>query len=919
MVGKASNIRLSRGRLRHLGVGLLIVWVMISLATAWSADENGRVSREVSIEWSAGQPTGQILVSGGVLAGLKVSRGKGAIQAPDRFTSSESGGLRLDLSVVGNDIRYGKGGTIVTLATREHPFSFFLRDVTRDQPIFIPAYWIIVATGGDQRSYRDIETEIRARGMQTKLQQIESEAEETFEDAAQNTRELKCPTWLGLSRDVRIFEVDVRLESITPRFHGTDVTLPESQGKPIQYQFLMGRGWSVADSITRRLDDGIFPILHGTVVDDDISYELTAFAALEASPLTAGNVRGTHFLVADGYGLGHMFTQEQQAQRDALLPAEMNREEETVLCLRVVAVNTKPVPRYAFFRNVAPNLGRASSGGKAPWTLDGRRGFSVFESGRVFAVSKLDGKPLAAEELAILLEPGEASTLTVYLPHRPISVERAARLANRNFEEALESSRQYWREKLAAATQIELPERRITEMIRAGLLHLDLVSYGLEPDGTLVPTIGRYTAIGTESSPIMQFMDTMGWHDVARRAATFFLDKQHEDGFIQNFGDYMVETGAALWSMGEHYRLTRNEQWAKQIQPQVIKACEYMLQWRQRNMREDLRGRGYGLLDGKTADPEDPFHSFMLSGYAYLGMSRVAEMLKDVDAAAARKWSGEAQAFKADIRRAFAEAMAKSPVIPLADGSWCPTVPPWVEYRGPLALFADGGNWFTHGAVVGRDSLLGPLYLVFTEVIGPDELEATFLLNFHNDLMTKRNVAFSQPYYSRHPVVHLWRGEVKPFLKAYYNTVAALADRETYTFWEHFFHASPHKTHEEGWFLMQTRWMLWMEQGDTLKLLSGVPRSYLEDGKRIDIRNASSYFGTFSLSVNSELNKGLIRASVECATDRAPKRIILRLPHPLGRRATAASGGKYDPETETVLVETFTGRTEVSLTFDSRR
>jgi hypothetical protein len=260
--------------------------------------------------------------------------------------------------------------------------------------------------------------------------------------------------------------------------------------------------------------------------------------------------------------------------------------------------------------------------------------------------------------------------------------------------------------------------------------------------------------------------------------------------------------------------------------------------------------------------------------------------------------------------------MARSPLIPLADGTWCPTVPPWPEYRGPLVLYANGGKYFTHGAMVSRDSLLGPLYLVFTEVIGPEEASAAFMLNFHNDLMTQRNAAFSQPYYSRHPVVHLQRGEVKPFLKAHYNTVAAHAARETYTFWEHFFHASPHKTHEEAWFLMQTRWMLWMEQADTLRLLCGVPRSYLEDGKHIEIRNASSYFGTFSLRVDSELQQGRIRATVECAGERAPRNIILRLPHPLGLRATRASGGKYDTATESVLIEPFIGRAEVVLSFN---
>ena len=285
-------------------------------------------------------------------------------------------------------------------------------------------------------------------------------------------------------------------------------------------------------------------------------------------------------------------------------------------------------------------------------------------------------------------------------------------------------------------------------------------------------------------------------------------------------------------------------------------------------------------------------------------------MLQKVDPAASAKWQHEAEAFKADIRRAFAESVGRSPVVPLGDGTWCPTAPPWVEYRGPLALFADGGNWFTHGSMVTRDSLLGPLYLAFQEVLDPNEQATDFLLKFHSELMTKRNVAFSQPYYSRHPVIHLRRGEVKPFLKDYYNAFAALADRQTYTFWEHFFHASPHKTHEEAWFLMQTRWMLYMERGQTLELLAGVPRGYFEDGKNIEIKRAASYFGAVSLKAESKLSDGRIVGSVECPVERGLKRVELRLPHPEGRRPTSVSGGQYNPETERVTVEPFSGRAE---------
>jgi hypothetical protein len=220
--------------------------------------------------------------------------------------------------------------------------------------------------------------------------------------------------------------------------------------------------------------------------------------------------------------------------------------------------------------------------------------------------------------------------------------------------------------------------------------------------------------------------------------------------------------------------------------------------------------------------------------------------------------------------------------------------------------------------MVTRDSLLGPLYLVFQEVLEPHELASDFLLGFHSELMLTRNVAFSQPYYSRHAIVHLRRGEVRPFLATYYNTFAAHADRQTYSFWETFWHASPHKTHEEAWFLMQTRWMLWMEQGDTLRLLAGVPRAYFEDGKHIEIKNAASYFGPVSLRTDSKLSDGKIVAALDYPLDRGLKRVELRLPHPLGRRPTSVAGGKYNPATETVTVEPFNGHAEVVLYFNEK-
>jgi hypothetical protein len=898
------------------GVGPILLVSLIAsagVAGAPSAPARAPVARNIAVVWERGPVEGRIELSGGSVKATSITRG--AVGEANTFFSRSGDPVRLELSVEGTPAERGGRRAVVTVRTKAQPFSFFVDDVHARYPILVTAYGIAVMEASDRRTYDEIRRDISSRALRTELQRMASEPEETFEGAASQVRSLKCPTWLGLGRDMRIFAVGERLDSIQPRFHAAAVTLPERGDRPVSCQLRMGRGWGPVENITRRLEDGVLPILHGTLVDGDVRYDLTAFVSLERSPLTAENVRGTHYLVADGHADGHMFTDSQRALYETLLPGEMNRDEETVLCLKVEATNTAAVPRYAWFRGAWP----ATEAGHTPqaegYSLDPETGFTVLDGGRVYAISRLDGDPLSNQEVAVLVEPGEKATYELLLPHRPVSRERAVLLAANRFGERHAECRRFWLGRLARAARVELPEPRIQEMVRAGLLHLDLVAYGKEPDGPLAATIGLYSPIGSETSPIVQFMDSMGWHREARRSLTYFLDKQHEDGFMQNFGGYMLETGAVLWSLGEHYRYTRDDEWVRAIEPKLARSARFILDWRARNLREELRGNGYGMLEGKTADPNDPFRSFMLNGYHYLGLQRVSEMLARVDPGESARLAREAQAFRADIRRGFLEAMARSPVVPLGDGTWVPSVPPWVGYRGPVSLYADGGQWFTHGAFPVRDSLLGPLYAVFQEVIDPLSTEATFALQAHSELMTDRNVAFSQPYYSRHPILHLRRGEVNAFSKAFYNAAASLADRETYTFWEHYFHASPHKTHEEAWFLMENRWRLYLEEGDTLSVLPGVPRAYLEDGKKIEIDGMKSYFGPLRLSVRSELAQRRIVAHVECRSDHGPRHVRLRLPHPQGLKAVAADGGRYQPDEESVLIEAFTGRADVTLVF----
>ncbi|NQU09995.1 hypothetical protein HQ590_04335, partial [bacterium] len=175
-----------------------------------------------------------------------------------------------------------------------------------------------------------------------------------------------------------------------------------------------------------------------------------------------------------------------------------------------------------------------------------------------------------------------------------------------------------------------------------------------------------------------------------------------------------------------------------------------------------------------------------------------------------------------------------------------------------------------------------------------------------------------QQYYSRHDYAHLVRGEINSFLTDYYHSLT-IADPELYSFWEHFSmnEQGPYKTHEQAWFLMQTRWMLYLEQGDTLRLLAGVPRAWLADGQTIAFSGMKSYFGAVTVRVQSDVAQGRITARVSCPGPHRPRQVTIRLPPPERRRGCTATGGRYDPDRETVVIDAFTGEAEVRLGFCS--
>jgi len=110
-----------------------------------------------------------------------------------------------------------------------------------------------------------------------------------------------------------------------------------------------------------------------------------------------------------------------------------------------------------------------------------------------------------------------------------------------------------------------------------------------------------------------------------------------------------------------------------------------------------------------------------------------------------------------------------------------------------------------------------------------------------------------------------------------------------------------------------------MEQPDGLHLALGSARSWLRQGGAVGIRQAPTHFGDVSYRIESDLDKGVIRAEIEPPVREQPKQIVLHLRHPLRKpmqRVTVNGKPTQDfdaerelvrlaPGTETLKVEAF--------------
>ncbi|MFH1717925.1 MAG: hypothetical protein ABIF19_11275 [Planctomycetota bacterium] len=815
---------------------------------------------------------------------------------PPSTAGGKTDGIRATVLYAGTKGCNSFDETIVTVRCADETFSFAVPDLIAWGHIFLPDFDVIVRRAGDGTTYAAARQSWRQSRSENIYIRVAGEEEQTF-PRAWNDIPAKEPFYIPLGFDGgrQYFGLEPDGSAFCRhnwlnRIPGKDTKRCLHDGDAIRYRL----GLSDAEPVERGILDGCLPMVVGQWQRHGVRYRQTAFVV----PFD-GVPEGDKPIYADDTLLLMM-----------RLDIERAAAEDANAGLDLDVVTKGP-------EQLAVDDGMVFVAGTQPRRL--RMLVTSPDAAGRYSLEPRDNKIAYAARLTT-----DAPTRTLYIAVPYITLtepQEWAKLREQRCDKAFEAVRSYWRRRIEQGTRIVTPEPMINDFYNAHVSHL-LLNTDREVGASerYVARVGTfsYGAYSNESCMMVSDLDRRGYHKRAEQALETWLHYQGSVGLPGDFsttegqfygargyemGGYNQHHGFVLWCLGEHYRYTRDRDWLSKAAPKIVKGCDWIINERKRTVaaadRSPIRAIERGLLPaGNLEDIRDWRIWLSTNVYSWWGMDSAARALADAGLPDGPRLLEEAAAYRRDIVAAFTEAMCRSPVVRLRDGSWIPHIPPEVHRRGRTF------GWIT-------ETLEGPIHMIRTGLIGPWDRTATWIIQDYEDNLyiseqygyNITGEQFDKYWFSRggisqqanllcNPIPYLLRDEPKHFLRAYFNAFAASYFPDTRMMTEHALpnigdHRGDHyKSSDEANSTYWLRLMFVEERGDELVLGAAIPRYWLADGKSCGIENARTYFGPMSVKYESKVSQGRIEATLDPPHRNPPKKIYVRFRHPEGERMT---------------------------------
>jgi hypothetical protein len=499
---------------------------------------------------------------------------------------------------------------------------------------------------------------------------------------------------------------------------------------------------------------------------------------------------------------------------------------------------------------------------------------------------------------------------------------------------------------LEQGVQIRVPEEVVNNIYKAQILYTQPMMVQAADRDYYMPVQGYLGVWPWEAMKMLGPLDATGYHQDVGKSLEYFLkmqDRYPPEGDIDGYKGYFSGTGAfeesgwendpdstiygawaklkkgqwfpgwmnwtgsILHAFGEHYFYSNDAKGLKEAAPALIKACDWIIRERQRTKRRDHSGKKvleYGLMpSGEPYDlsekqaKKSSYYFCFTDGYTWQGLNRMAQALVDIGHTDGQRLLKEAKEYRQDILEVMQRTHQRDANLPpYPDHLYEPPTPGWADFAcGALSLVDVGLINF-------RDEAFAELEHYMKKHYNRNVLGLTGGLRGDGDRNAPNAyyVDFSEDIWQRGWIL---RGEVEKSLLAFYSMLAYGVDKETLGSVERFDlldrRYAPFFMDGSGGsrVLGLIRQTLMMEESGGLYLLGGVPRRWLEAGKKIEVKGGVGYFGKLNLRTESQVDQGkiLVKLDLEKQHPERLREIRLRVPHPEKEKikAVMANGGAW--------------------------
>lgn len=517
--------------------------------------------------------------------------------------------------------------------------------------------------------------------------------------------------------------------------------------------------------------------------------------------------------------------------------------------------------------------------------------FLVLDAGKDITVKPKDpvtadnGQRLTLTVAGLLSEAG-SNEFIVKLPSPAIVSSELTRLNKLDFAVERNKTIDYWKSWLDKGAQFKVPEEAVNDLYRANLWHaLILPRHTLDIDGKPHMDLPyANTAYGQRNAdwPINQavYVDYMiyglrGYDTTAQEEyAAMFKSQQQPDGRVGGFANWGVYSPGQLYAIAQNFLLSGDKKLFEQLLPNSLKTLDWCIS--QVNKAKEGSGKT-GLILAPLNDLTNAEREWAFTQAYYVGgleiFSRALALYGHPRADETAKIAAD---LKASVVKEFSRSSVKSPVVQLADGTWINYVP--TDALTPRRMME---QWYP------TDVDCGPLHLSRLGVLDANSWLTTAMLNDYEDnLFFKNQGAANEPVYVQQASPYFLRDDVKAIIRAFYSLMACGFSHEQFTSLEHRWawgqYYGPPST-DGAWFEIYRKMLLNELGNDTLMIGQAIPRQWLEEGKKIDVKDAPTYFGKTSFSIVGLSSENEIKATVETPERIPPKQLIIRFRHPSGK------------------------------------